>query len=186
MSSLSRTCDCRIVRAQNAHSRLTKARSLARSAAGGGARCDLIATCSVQHTTRNIQSATCNAQNAACNVQHATRSTQLYQAQVLAAAHGAVVLRVSSVRAAVATAAVPPLHRCLAVAADRPDECALSSVLRAAAALSFQWLPADVSVRADGTAKFLSYLNNLHPARHRALYETLEEVGPHVCRAVRR
>ncbi len=55
-----------------------------------------------------------------------------------------------------------------------------------AAALSFQWLPADVSVRADGTAKFLSYLNNLHPARHRALYETLEEVGPHVCRAVRR
>jgi hypothetical protein len=42
-------------------------------------------------------------QRATRNAQHATRSTQLYQAQVLAAAHGAVVLRVSSVRAAVAT-----------------------------------------------------------------------------------
>jgi hypothetical protein len=50
-----------------------------------------------------MQRATRNAQHATCNAQHATRSTQLYQAQVLAAAHGAVVLRVSSVRAAVAT-----------------------------------------------------------------------------------
>jgi hypothetical protein len=83
------------------------------------------------------------------------------------------------VRAAVATPCRRYIAACSGGQAGR--RCTQFS-----AALSFQWLPADVSVRADGTAKFLSYLNNLHPARHRALYETLEEVGPHVCRAVRR
>ena len=72
MSSLSRTCECRVVRAQNAHSRLTNARSL--SAAGGSARCDLSATCTTQRATH--KRAKCNAQNAACNVQHTTRSMQ--------------------------------------------------------------------------------------------------------------
>lgn len=96
------------------------ARSPARSAAGGGARCDLIATCSAthnaQHATRKMQHATCNTQRAACNAQHAARNAQhttLSSAQVLAAAHAAVVLRVSSVRAAVAM----PCRRYIAVAA---------------------------------------------------------------------
>ncbi|NJR41570.1 MAG: DUF4246 domain-containing protein [Akkermansiaceae bacterium] len=34
----------------------------------------------------------------------------------------------------------------------------------------FQWLPADVVVATDGTAKFLSYMNNVHPEWHAALY----------------
>ena len=43
-----------------------------------------------------------------------------------------------------------------------------------------QWLPTDVQVQHDGegnfTAKFLDYINNLHPEEHSALYGTLERV----------
>ncbi|KAI9351148.1 hypothetical protein DFJ73DRAFT_760215 [Zopfochytrium polystomum] len=35
----------------------------------------------------------------------------------------------------------------------------------------FQWLPSDVVVDADGRAKIDSYINNLHPERHAALYD---------------
>eukprot|EP00892_Ulva_mutabilis_P004379 jgi/Ulvmu1/2312/UM013_0160.1 len=34
----------------------------------------------------------------------------------------------------------------------------------------FQWLPADVLVSADGRIVFDSYVNNMHPERHAALY----------------
>ncbi|KAI9330254.1 hypothetical protein DFJ73DRAFT_858958 [Zopfochytrium polystomum] len=37
----------------------------------------------------------------------------------------------------------------------------------------FQWLPSDVVVDADGRAKIDSYINNLHPERHAALYDAL-------------
>ncbi|KAJ3373598.1 hypothetical protein GGF31_000439 [Allomyces arbusculus] len=40
----------------------------------------------------------------------------------------------------------------------------------------FQWLPADFAVNADGKVEILSYVNNLHPERHRALYSTLAHV----------
>ena len=43
-----------------------------------------------------------------------------------------------------------------------------------------QWLPTDVQVQQDGdgkfTAKFLDYINNLHPNEHSKLYSTLEGV----------
>jgi hypothetical protein len=41
---------------------------------------------------------------------------------------------------------------------------------------SFQWLPAQVELAADSSAKITSYINNLHPAEHKALYGTLERI----------
>lgn len=40
----------------------------------------------------------------------------------------------------------------------------------------FQWLPTDVEVRDDGTAAFVSYVNNVHPERHRELAAVLPEL----------
>ncbi|KAK4443544.1 hypothetical protein QBC34DRAFT_416930 [Podospora aff. communis PSN243] len=40
---------------------------------------------------------------------------------------------------------------------------------------SYQWLPAEVSY-ADGAAKIVSYINNLHPKQHKSLYNILETV----------
>jgi len=41
---------------------------------------------------------------------------------------------------------------------------------------SFQWLPAQVQLAADGGAKITSYINNLHPVEHKTLYSTLERI----------
>ncbi|KAK0716044.1 hypothetical protein B0H67DRAFT_554442 [Lasiosphaeris hirsuta] len=41
---------------------------------------------------------------------------------------------------------------------------------------SFQWLPAQVALDADGGAKITSYVNNLHPGEHGALYGVLEGI----------
>jgi hypothetical protein len=41
---------------------------------------------------------------------------------------------------------------------------------------SFQWLPAQVELAADGSANITSYINNLHPTEHKALYGTLERI----------
>ncbi|WP_309054654.1 DUF4246 domain-containing protein [Streptomyces sp.] len=40
----------------------------------------------------------------------------------------------------------------------------------------FQWLPTDVDISADGEATFRSYVNNVHPEKHRALLSVLPEV----------
>jgi Protein of unknown function (DUF4246) len=40
----------------------------------------------------------------------------------------------------------------------------------------FQWLPANFSVDSSGKVVFQSYINNLHPITHRALYEALPPV----------
>jgi hypothetical protein len=40
----------------------------------------------------------------------------------------------------------------------------------------FQWLPTDVEVRDDGSAALLSYVNNVHPERHRELLAVLPEL----------
>ncbi|AZM64112.1 MULTISPECIES: DUF4246 domain-containing protein [unclassified Streptomyces] len=40
----------------------------------------------------------------------------------------------------------------------------------------FQWLPTDVDVSADGGVTFRSYVNNVHPERHRDLAGVLPEV----------
>ncbi|RFU79345.1 hypothetical protein TARUN_2881 [Trichoderma arundinaceum] len=38
----------------------------------------------------------------------------------------------------------------------------------------YQWLPANVGFREDGTAKITSYVNNLHPGKYPAIYEAIE------------
>jgi hypothetical protein len=38
----------------------------------------------------------------------------------------------------------------------------------------FQWLPADVLVNHEGKVEFQSYINNLHPLKHKSLYRSLE------------
>jgi hypothetical protein len=38
----------------------------------------------------------------------------------------------------------------------------------------FQWLPTDVSVSKEGKVQFQSYINNLHPLKHKSLYKSLE------------
>ncbi|KAJ7226606.1 hypothetical protein C8J57DRAFT_1389174 [Mycena rebaudengoi] len=40
----------------------------------------------------------------------------------------------------------------------------------------FQWLPCDVGFSAGGGVKVASYVNNLHPVKHRTLYPLLEQV----------
>ena len=41
---------------------------------------------------------------------------------------------------------------------------------------TFQWLPTDVDIDADGKAAFRSYVNNVHPERHRQLASVLPEL----------
>ncbi|OOQ82767.1 hypothetical protein PEBR_37508 [Penicillium brasilianum] len=40
----------------------------------------------------------------------------------------------------------------------------------------FQWLPCDVKLIDDGRCQILSYINNAHPVKHRALYEVVEKI----------
>lgn len=42
--------------------------------------------------------------------------------------------------------------------------------------IKFQWLPCDVKISEDGKCQILSYINNAHPIRHRALYEVVEKI----------
>jgi hypothetical protein len=39
-----------------------------------------------------------------------------------------------------------------------------------------QWLPSDVLFRDDGSCYFASYINNIHPIKHRRLYDVLEKI----------
>ncbi|KAK5708042.1 chromatin structure-remodeling complex subunit RSC7 [Elasticomyces elasticus] len=55
---------------------------------------------------------------------------------------------------------------------DNPEDCIEAAVY---SSLS-QWLPAEVSLRPNGAAGFVSYVNNLHPRRHSDLYKVIEEV----------
>ncbi|KAL1941005.1 hypothetical protein VTO73DRAFT_7641 [Trametes versicolor] len=45
--------------------------------------------------------------------------------------------------------------------------------------LQYQWLPTDFTVSEDGEVKALSYINNLHPVKHRALYPAISSVLLH-------
>ncbi|KAH6891529.1 hypothetical protein B0T10DRAFT_485424 [Thelonectria olida] len=40
----------------------------------------------------------------------------------------------------------------------------------------YQWLPSNVKIEKDGSAKFTSYINNLHPVKHRDIYRTIEKL----------
>jgi hypothetical protein len=41
---------------------------------------------------------------------------------------------------------------------------------------NFQWLPANIAFREDGTARFTSYINSLHPKKYPEIYGTLERL----------
>lgn len=40
----------------------------------------------------------------------------------------------------------------------------------------FQWLPSNVTFRADGTSQFTSYINNLHPETYPKIYGAIERL----------
>jgi hypothetical protein len=40
----------------------------------------------------------------------------------------------------------------------------------------YQWLPANVTFQDDGSVKFTSYVNNLHPVKYPDIYQALEKL----------
>ncbi|KAH7402048.1 hypothetical protein DE146DRAFT_452216 [Phaeosphaeria sp. MPI-PUGE-AT-0046c] len=40
----------------------------------------------------------------------------------------------------------------------------------------YQWLPANAAFQADGSVKFTSYINNLHPTKYPEIYRTIEKL----------
>jgi hypothetical protein len=43
-----------------------------------------------------------------------------------------------------------------------------------AMSVKYQWLPSEFDVSSDGKVRIVSYINNLHPIRHKGLYYTIE------------
>ena len=41
---------------------------------------------------------------------------------------------------------------------------------------NYQWLPSNVKLQDDGSVRFTSYINNLHPVKHREVYKTIERL----------
>ncbi|RSM06593.1 hypothetical protein CDV31_009022 [Fusarium ambrosium] len=42
--------------------------------------------------------------------------------------------------------------------------------------LDYQWLPSNLAFQSDGSVKFTSYINNLHPQKHRDIYNSIEKL----------
>lgn len=42
--------------------------------------------------------------------------------------------------------------------------------------LRFQWMPCDIELSQNGECRILSYINNAHPVKHRALYQAVEGI----------
>lgn len=40
----------------------------------------------------------------------------------------------------------------------------------------YQWLPANMAFQEDGTVKFTSYINNIHPTKYPEIYSTIEKL----------
>ena len=40
----------------------------------------------------------------------------------------------------------------------------------------YQWLPANLTFQEDGSVRFSSYVNNLHPTKHKQAYAALEKL----------
>ena len=41
---------------------------------------------------------------------------------------------------------------------------------------NYQWLPANLAFQDDGTVRFTSYINNLHPNKHPEIYRLVEKL----------
>lgn len=42
--------------------------------------------------------------------------------------------------------------------------------------MAYQWLPANLAFQEDGTVRFTSYINNLHPRKHPEIYALVEKL----------
>jgi hypothetical protein len=42
--------------------------------------------------------------------------------------------------------------------------------------VKYQWLPANVAFQNDGSVRFTSYINNLHPKKYPKIYQTIEKL----------
>jgi hypothetical protein len=42
--------------------------------------------------------------------------------------------------------------------------------------LDYQWLPSNLAFQSNGSVKFTSYINNLHPLKHRDIYKSIEKL----------
>ncbi len=51
-----------------------------------------------------------------------------------------------------------------------------SSVHKSYWSTLYQWLPANVKFTDDGSVRFTSYINNLHPTKYRDIYGTIEQL----------
>ncbi len=51
-----------------------------------------------------------------------------------------------------------------------------SSVHKSYWSTLYQWLPANVEFTDDGSVRFTSYINNLHPTKYRDIYGTVEQL----------
>lgn len=41
---------------------------------------------------------------------------------------------------------------------------------------NYQWLPSNLAIQDDGTVRFTSYINNLHPNKYRGIYAVIEKL----------
>lgn len=41
---------------------------------------------------------------------------------------------------------------------------------------TYQWLPANLAFQDDGSVRFTSYINNLHPKKHSDIYRLVEKL----------
>jgi hypothetical protein len=41
---------------------------------------------------------------------------------------------------------------------------------------TYQWLPSNVAIKEDGSVRFTSYINNLHPTKYPDVYRTIEKL----------
>lgn len=41
---------------------------------------------------------------------------------------------------------------------------------------TYQWLPSNIAFQPDGSVRFTSYINNLHPTKHADIYRTIEKM----------
>ena len=60
--------------------------------------------------------------------------------------------------------------------APEPEPQIVDNVLYSFWSSKYQWLPSNVKLQQDGSVKFTSYINGLHPTRHQDVYGTIEKL----------
>ena len=68
----------------------------------------------------------------------------------------------------------PPDSESKVVSSGWPYRTSLSNL--PVLSMKFQWMPCDIDLSQDGECRILSYINNAHPVKHRALYQAVEKI----------